>query len=229
VSASELKQADPSTQRLRQLVPHNVALECILIGDYCNYLYPKEYLHIASAVTKRKNEFSSGRLCARRALASLQISSCEIPAGPMREPMWPAGVTGSISHDGAYAVAAAAFSSNVSLIGIDITLRDPLDSTLVEMICTKEEIAYIGRLTNFAAEYDPFKLVFSLKEAIYKCLFPLARRVFDFSEVSVFVLPDSQKACILLNGSLFPQSVEASIQARYCFNGNYIFSVVWMT
>ena len=51
------------------------------------------------AVQKRKAEFLAGRYCARAALAQLDGSlAVNIGIGANREPLWPPGFVGSITH-----------------------------------------------------------------------------------------------------------------------------------
>lgn len=63
--------------------------------------------HVARSVVKRQAEYYHGRLCARRALQSIGIHDFTVHTGKQREPVWPPGVIGSISHNGEFAVAVA--------------------------------------------------------------------------------------------------------------------------
>jgi hypothetical protein len=61
---------------------------------------------MASAVPRRRAEFAAGRACARAALRRLGINGWPLLVGSKREPLWPAGVVGSITHtDGLVAAA----------------------------------------------------------------------------------------------------------------------------
>jgi enterobactin synthetase component D len=215
------------TSTLRSILPAGTILECVEIGDYCFDLDPAESRHIAYAVQKRKNEFSSGRYCAKQALRKLLLHRFTIPVGPMREPIWPNGVSGSISHDDGYALAVVAAARDIPMLGVDITSGQRLDETLIGMICSEAEIHRIGKLTLQDEGCDPYKLIFSLKESIYKCLFPLVKRVFDFRDVSVHLFPNIDRAEILLENRAVFAGLERRLEARYCYTGDYIFSAVW--
>ncbi len=53
----------------------------------------------------------------------------------MREPLWPAGVVGSISHSGELAGAVVARASDAWSVGLDIELLDPpLDAAVQRMV-----------------------------------------------------------------------------------------------
>lgn len=131
---------------------------------------------------RRLRDFLNGRACARLALARLGFADCPVPIGADREPLWPDGVVGSISHCGESAGAAVARSDHIEGIGLDIELREELDEALVPMICRADERAYLaardGRLRLA-------KLIFSAKESIFKCIWPSVRRFVDFQEVSI--------------------------------------------
>jgi 4'-phosphopantetheinyl transferase EntD len=204
--------------------------ECVLIGETVSVdrrpdLYPEEFSCIALAVEKRQREFASGRFCARRASQALGLNPAAIPVGSRRQPVWPAGITGSITHDGHYALAAVARAAKVPFLGIDLALQDPLDASLIELVCGSKESEEIRRITFQGC--DPFKLVFSLKEAVFKCLFPAVGRIFDFHDVWVSLHPERPRAEIHLeNAALFSRAPRL-VEARYCVSAGYIFSAVW--
>ncbi|MDT3400980.1 4'-phosphopantetheinyl transferase family protein [Mucilaginibacter terrae] len=75
---------------------------------------------IQGSAEKRRIDFSTGRYCARQALGMLINSKPAIMQGEGREPLWPNGVVGSISHSGKLAGAVAALQSNIMAIGVDI-------------------------------------------------------------------------------------------------------------
>lgn len=151
-------------------------------------LYPEEEPFVCRAVPKRRREFTAGRLLARRAFAQLGIAHYPLRMGGDREPLWPAGVVGSISHcDGCCGVAVARTDAIRSL-GLDIELAAPLTRDLVRLVCSPAEVQRIERLSHAGAP-DWAKIVFSAKESVYKCVFPLARRFLDFHDVEIVLDP----------------------------------------
>ena len=62
---------------------------------------------IMKAVVKRRAEFFYGRLRAQAPLAALGFNGVTVGTGAMREPLWPEGVIGSITHSGDLAAAIA--------------------------------------------------------------------------------------------------------------------------
>jgi enterobactin synthetase component D / holo-[acyl-carrier protein] synthase len=138
------------------------------------------------AIPKRQLEFVAGRRCAAAALATLGLTSHPLPIGRDGAPVWPTGVVGSITHTDGFVCAAAALARDAEGLGID---AEPVLSrhrvSLVEhCIATRAELAAVtalARLDRAAA----LTLVFSAKEALYKCLYPLVGRVFDYLEADV--------------------------------------------
>jgi len=145
-------------------------------------LFPSEREALGRAVEKRRREFTSGRACAREALERLGAPVVAIPSGPRGEPVWPAGIVGSITHCRGYRACAVARSDAVTAIGIDAEPNDPLPHGVLEDVLHGRELALRGR--------DPVdlpRLVFSAKEAVYKAWFPLTGRWLGFEDVEVSV------------------------------------------
>ena len=76
-------------------------------GDPADLL-PGEAVYVAKAVPKRINEFAAGRACARRALATFGMPGAVLLAAPDRQPLWPTGFVGSITHTAGFCAAAVA-------------------------------------------------------------------------------------------------------------------------
>src|ERR1051325_9262065 len=89
-------------------------------------LMPEEEALVAKAVAKRRQEFTTVRHCARIALARLGRPPAAIPSGQRREPQWPAGVVGAITHCDGYRGVVLAEASAVTSIGIDAEPNGPL-------------------------------------------------------------------------------------------------------
>jgi 4'-phosphopantetheinyl transferase EntD len=55
-------------------------------------LFAEEHAHLHGAVDKRRAEFTAARVCARRALAALQIGPTPLVPVARQGPAWPAGI-----------------------------------------------------------------------------------------------------------------------------------------
>lgn len=149
-------------------------------------LMVEEARYVSRAVPKRVAEFAAGRACARRALAELAIVDFALAVGPDREPLWPQGVTGSITHTTGFCGVAVARQTEMASLGIDAERRGAVERRLWRQIATEPELRWLEGLPPARAA-DMASLVFSAKEAFFKCQFPLTREWLGFSDVSVSV------------------------------------------
>ena len=141
---------------------------------------------IQRSVAKRQAEFLAGRLCARAALLHLD-GTCATPAiGEDRAPVWPAHITGAITHSNGRAGAVVALKSEWQGLGIDLEnlLSDERARRLVK------EILAPGEQRRMAEGCDEdvalvVTLTFSIKESLFKALFPLVGQRFYFEHAEV--------------------------------------------
>ena len=131
---------------------------------------------------KRMLDFKRGRYCARMALSHLGRQNEAVSVGASREPVWPSGIIGSISHcDGTSAAAVCAGDDSLG-IGIDMETLQVLEPVVLDQICGPEEIQWMA---NHHSDRQLSSVIFCIKEAIYKSVWPSLRRFIDFREVSV--------------------------------------------
>jgi len=166
---------------LEELLPAGVAV-AVARGDIADALLPEEKPFIAQAVEKRRREFTTGRACARSALARLGLPPCPIPTGPHGAPQWPAGVIGSITHCEGYRACAAARTEQLASIGIDAELNAPLPDGLLGDIALAEEREQLLALARAEPGVSWDRLLFSAKESVYKAWYPLAERWLGFED-----------------------------------------------
>lgn len=149
-------------------------------------LHPEEeQLLSPQAVEKRRREFLMGRTAARLALQELGIAPPPaIMRGERREPLWPQGIVGSITHAGDYAVAAVAREANVLSIGIDIEkVKQRHVTEIGRTIADADEQRWIQQDPNAIVQRT--LLIFSAKESVFKALYPLCQVFLDYSAVSL--------------------------------------------
>jgi 4'-phosphopantetheinyl transferase EntD len=166
------------------LLPKGVALAWERSDTPCGALFPEEQALVARAVEKRRREFAQGRACARRVLGELGFAPAPLLAGEMREPLWPAGVVGSISHDRVLCAAIVARRADFAGVGIDVEPDEPLDESVAARIWSPEEAAS-ALASGVVPLASAAKLVFSAKEAVYKCQFALTQTFIGFGAVEL--------------------------------------------
>ncbi len=166
----------------------------IVVADeqmWTRKLAEEEETCIANAVEKRKREFRAGRNCAKQALSYFEPDRrLVVERGSMREPLWPAGYVGSITHTNTYCAAAVAQSEYCRSIGIDVEKNCAMDTDITRHICTEREREWLckarakdngGEVVHWAMLY------FSIKEAIYKAFHPIYKEFLDFQEAEVYI------------------------------------------
>lgn len=151
-------------------------------------VFAEEEALIEGAVAARRAEFATARACAREALRQIGEPAGPILRGPKREPLWPAGIVGSITHCIGYRAAAIGRSADVLTIGIDAEPHDALPERIVERVLDAEERNWIAAAPA-GIHWD--RLVFSAKESVYKAWFPLARSWLGFEDARVTLDPTS--------------------------------------
>ncbi|OUS33356.1 phosphopantetheinyl transferase [Rhodobacterales bacterium 56_14_T64] len=130
-----------------------------------------------NAVDKRRREFAAGRAAAHAAMVDLGRLPHPILVGEKRAPIWPDGLAGSITHTRSCAMAVVAHSSDLCALGIDVEEDTPLADNLLSAICSEQEQHWLQTQANPG---QLAKVIFSAKEAAYKCQYTLSERFFGF-------------------------------------------------
>jgi|688.fasta_scaffold205758_3 4'-phosphopantetheinyl transferase EntD len=144
-------------------------------------LHPQEAAALGEAVSpKRRRDFMLGRFAARRSMQHLGcVEDSPVLRGEHREPVWPDGVVGSISHSGGFGVAAVGWQKDFSAIGIDIQqIEDRYSDDLIARFADPDEFDWVRSDPSIRTE-RAVKL-FSAKESVFKALYPVSRVWFAF-------------------------------------------------
>lgn len=161
-------------------------MDCFQDGIYCfigtsrqasvDALYPAERAAIQYSVEKRRAEFATGRWCARQALMRLGRQPQALPPGADRIPVWPEGVSGSISHTQGYTCALVAKLAVGLGVDVERLDRDVSQGTWDLILGDCEQRRFQSPAEKLMA--------FSAKEAFCKAA---SGRMTDFNEVEVLV------------------------------------------
>lgn len=174
---------------------------------------------IAASVRKRQAEFFFGRLAARLALRRIDaaLGDVTVGIGAAREPAWPAGVAGSITHDGRFAAAVAL--RGVGGVGIDVeavVAGDALQA-LTAVAVSPGELDYLRTLAGPLPLATLLTLVFSAKESLYKGAFAAVGRFFDFGAARV--------SCLDLENRTVALTLQEELPAPFCRGSTWIVDV----
>jgi 4'-phosphopantetheinyl transferase EntD len=172
---------------LEEILPASAAVTEVR-GDIADAaLFPEETEVIGKAVEKRRREFRTGRACARAAMAELGIQPQAIPSGLRGAPQWPTGTVGSITHCEGYRAAALARGADLLTVGIDAELDAALPDGVLGDIALPEERRALEALAREEPGLSWDRLLFSIKESVYKAWFPLAERWLGFEDAHVTI------------------------------------------
>lgn len=155
-------------------------------GDWRVGLFPVEASIVEQAGAKRRSEFAGVRVCAHRALNVLGVGASPLLPGPRGEPRWPPGVVGSMTHCAGYRAAVVALRDvGVVGLGIDAEPHAPLADGVLEMVAGPGEQQHLAALARDRPEVCWERVLFSVKEAVFKAWYPLVRSELDFLEAEV--------------------------------------------
>lgn len=180
--------AAAASRIIGRLIPRKPTQLTILTGavaDHTASLHDAEAAAIADASPRRRYEFSTGRWLARQALGQLSLPRAAIPAGSMREPIWPCGVVASLTHSRDICVVAMSRAGTFRGVGIDIEIAEAVDLGLApSLLCADESRVFDSS--------ELLRLAFSAKEAVFKSLFPRHRELVDYREVAIAIDPGTR-------------------------------------
>lgn len=182
---------------------------------------------IARAVAKRQREFRAGRHAAHSLFKQHNVQCEALLTGVQREPMWPPGWVGSITHTRGYCAAAIAANDHYRGIGLDVEQARPLQPELIDSLCTRREQDQLQRLrwqlgNNFASElYET--ILFSAKECIHKVYFPLNYHTLDFLDAEVQIDPTrGTLQATIIHPPQVAQHPLTQLQGHFRISANYI-------
>ena len=156
---------------------HHITFDPTTFTD-TDLLWLPHHAQLTDAGRKRKADHLAGRIAAAHALSALNDRT--IPAiGTSGEPLWPADISGSITHSGTQAMAVATRDLH-ALIGIDCEailpereaheIKDGVIDTQEDTVLTRSGYPFALALT----------LAFSAKESLFKALFPQVQEYMGF-------------------------------------------------
>lgn len=173
-----------STFSLANLTVHRITFDPATFTD-TDLLWLPHHAELSNAGRKRKAEHLAGRIAAAHALNARVIPGI----GPSGEPLWPDGISGSITHSGTQAMAVVVREQQ-ALIGIDCEailpeyeareIKDGIIDIQEEHVLSRSGYPFALALT----------LVFSAKESLFKALFPQVQAYMGFDSARVTKLDD---------------------------------------
>lgn len=191
------------------------------VGDFQGPLLGVERDRAQRMAPGRRAQFTAGRHLARTVLGRIGADAGVLPIGVQGAPVWPDDVVGAITHcgdglSGRVAVAVASKSTHIAL-GLDVEADAPLEPAVRAMI--------IDEVENRVLADDPTlsdMLFFSIKETIYKAVFPLSRRFLDFHDVRIDIDRETMGFVGRILPGDWPSSLPDSVSGRYRMSDGFI-------
>jgi 4'-phosphopantetheinyl transferase EntD len=148
-------------------------------------LTESEAAAISHCAPKRIGDFTAGRLCARRALAAFGVVDFALLPAADRQPMWPQGFVGSITHTEGYSAAVVGRRTGFRALGIDAETIASVHAELWPRILGEAEQRQLAQLEAPQARERVAALIFAAKEAFYKCQYALTSEWLEFEDLHI--------------------------------------------
>lgn len=186
--------------------PRSAVVTLPIAPGQASALFPEERAAIANATPGRRDEFAAGRRCAALAMTRLGCRPGPVAMGSDRAPIWPEGLIGSIAHSQTMAAAVVARQADgIRSIGLDLEPALPLPDDLFDTILRPGEQDRLAQLPE-ALQPVYARLIFSAKEALFKCQYGISRSFIDFyaAEISLDLRERSFRAVLVVAAGVFP-------------------------
>ncbi|MGH8274217.1 MAG: 4'-phosphopantetheinyl transferase family protein [Gammaproteobacteria bacterium] len=210
---------------LDNLFPESVITEIAAPWMWSAELMREEKTIVGNAVDKRRREFAAGRTCARSILREFGFSgNLTIGKDKYGAPVWPEGIVGSISHtDDVCVVSIGRKTPEMTSLGVDVEKDTRLDPDLMNLVCDEleEETCCNSQIKD---SLRLAKVIFSAKESLYKCLYPIIRTVLNFKDVHIQLDVSGQKFMGTINSNLHDDFVKGACSGRVIYGEGHIYT-----
>ena len=181
---------------------------------------------LQNAVTKRKAEHLASRWLAQQTLTQLGMADFVLHNAPDRSPIWPIGVQGSLSHTRSHALIAV--TREAMCVGVDIEqhMAEETAFETAELLMQPAEQALLKQQPLPFAQAAT--LLFSLKESVYKALWPQLHQPMDFLQAELMTIDISQGLATLRLCQNFALGFTrtTSLHARFWLNDAHVMTLL---
>lgn len=181
---------------------------------------------LANAVVKRQSEHLASRWLARKVLVQFGVPDFVLRNATDRSPCWPAGIQASLSHSHNQVVMVA--TREPLAVGVDVeqVMSDDTARETAEMLMNSQERMLLEQLALPFAQGAT--LLFSLKESLYKALWPQLHQPMDFSQAELRAADLTTGTARLRLTADFGHGFnrDVALQARFCCEAQRIITLV---
>ena len=174
----------------------------------------------------RALEFAAGRHCAREALRALGLPPEPLLRGEGREPLWPPGIVGSISHATGYCGAVVARTRTCRGLGFDVEEWGRMRPALWRRIATPAEREWLGAQDAQGERWAT--VLFSAKEAFYKAQYPCSATFLGFQAAAFHPTGPDRFEIELLRDVAGVGGAGARIRGRWAADALRCYTGIWL-
>jgi len=218
-------------------IPEIILYECKFCPEfYSDDLFARYGIQfpasLKNSVVKRKSEFFSGRYACKKTLEHMDITDHNVGIGKHRNPIWPNGIKGSITHTNTSALCAASDEVEVESIGIDREhwlSQKSADNLKLHIISQSEESYLMGLGLSLNRLLT---IIFSAKESVFKALYPFVEHYFDFhatSIVSISFFTNQGEFVFKLHAPIFENYTGDYIEGTFYIDDEYVTTILVLT
>ena len=205
-------------------LPHGIAAAVSLPGKpgeiskkVWRALHPEERTYAGTLKGFKQMYWVGGRLALGVACKHLGVEHSPMLSLPSGEVDPPPGMVASVSHKRTLAVGMIGFSSGGTL-GVDLEDLYPPRLGIASKVLTESEMISVQRLAP-DRRWLAILLRFSIKESIYKALYPHVNRYVAFTEAEISLSPNGDAEVRL---DLVNQEGPFKVDARYHWIGDRV-------
>lgn len=153
------------------------------------------------AAPKRQAEYLASRWLAGTIFSRYGISDFILTNNADRSPRWPAGFTGSLSHSAGTAFLLADHQGRLTGNDVEQWVSHTTADEITDLLMNEQEKSLLKACS--LPWPVAVTVLFSLKESLYKALWPIVGRYIDFLQAEITVFdPNSGHASLRLRESL---------------------------
>ena len=197
------------------------------LNEFPGNLHPEEKDLDRGRHAPTRERLRAGRAAARLAMESRGFGSVAIPRGSLGQPLWPEGITGSISHSGDRCAAAIAATDQTPNLGLDLETREDLPQNLWSRILKSGEREELKQLPTHQQTKQALVL-FSAKEALYKCLAPRVGKWFGFQDAHLRAHGDGSLEVLALDSEVATALRDVSLRGRFAVRDHSVLTTFWL-
>lgn len=141
---------------------------------------------IYHSTVKRQAEYLASRWLAREVFSRYGIQDFILSNAANRSPQWPDGYTGSLSHSGGQIFLLTDPQGRLCGNDVEQIMSSTVAAEITPLLVSPQEQQLLAALP--AAPCQVATLVFTLKESLYKALWPRVRCELDFLQAEVVAI-----------------------------------------